>query len=488
MRQILKRLARMIAGYGMVQWAGPFLSFIFTPIITRLVSPGDYGIADYVTTIASAVGMLALFAQPQALAAHFNDRPDDDWKRALTGSALSLTLTIGLPLSMALIVLAPQLSRSAFGGLDQAVLFQIVGAAAGFSLAGTVLSAASQAALRVRWGMALSVATILGTVGGNIVYIIALRLGAAGIVLTQSTTGVVVCLTALIVARRLIGRPSGETFKRLARSGAILLPTMLSGWVLMVADRLFLVQYVSTEQLGYYAIANKITGLLHVAMTPIYSAWVALALSIQHEPDAKQRYAIMSRYIIMAVLSAALGLGLFAIEILLVMTRPAYLPAAPYVGVLAYAQVFTAFGQVLYISAVAGKRLSAVSGTVMLGAALNIVLNFILIPPLGLWGATLATVAGYGVPQLLLYVIVQRRYHVDYPARRWLALLAIQFGLLAIGLALPPLPVVLRLIIKSGLFAALLAASVLLGFITRFELEQIRLFVRHRLRLARAPR
>jgi len=372
--------------------------------------------------------------------------------------------------------------------LDQAVLFQIVGAAAGFSLAGTVLSAASQAALRVRWGMALSIATILGTVGGNIVYIIALRLGAAGIVLTQSTTGVVVCLTALIVARRLIGLPSRQTLRLLARSGAILLPTMLSGWVLMVADRLFLVQYVSTEQLGYYAIANKITGLLHVAMTPIYSAWVALALSIQHEPDAKQRYAIMSRYIIMAVLSAALGLGLFAIEILLVMTRPAYLPAAPYVGVLAYAQVFTAFGQVLYISAVAGKRLSAVSGTVMVGAVLNIVLNFILIPSLGLWGATLATVAGYGVPQLLLYVIVQRRYHVDYPARRWLALLAIQFGLLAIGLALPPLPVVLRLIIKSGLFAALLAASVLLGFITRFELEQIRLFVRHRLRLARAPR
>jgi O-antigen/teichoic acid export membrane protein len=478
----------MIAGYGMVQWAGPFLSFIFTPIITRLVSPGDYGIADYVTTIASAVGMLALFAQPQALAAHFNDRPADDWKRSLTGSALSLTLAIGLPLSLALIALAPQLSRSAFGGLDQARLFQIVGAAAGFSLAGTVLSAASQAALRVRWGMALSVATILGTVGGNIVYIIALRLGATGIVLTQSTTGVVVCLTALIVARRLIGAPSRATLKLLARSGAILLPTMLSGWVLMVADRLFLVQHVSTEQLGYYAIANKITGLLHVAMTPIYSAWVALALSIQHEPDAKQRYAIMSRYIIMAVLSAALGLGLFAIEILLVMTRPAYLPAAPYVGVLAYAQVFTAFGQVLYISAVAGKSLSAVSGTVMLGAALNIVLNFVLIPPLGLWGATLATVAGYGVPQLSLYFIVQRRYPVDYPARRWLALLAIQFVLLAIGLALPPLPVILRLVIKAGLFAILLAAGVLLGFITRFELEQVQLFVRHRLRLARAPR
>lgn len=488
MRHTLKRLIRIVAGYGMVQWAGPFLSFIFTPIITRLVNPSDYGIADYVTTIASAVGMLALFAQPQALAAHFNDRRDEDWQRRLTGSALSLSLAIGLPLGLVLIVLAPQLAQSAFNNRDQTLLFQIVGAAVGFSLCGTILSAASQAALRVRWGMLLSLATILGTVGGNIVYIIALRLGATGLVLTSSTSSIIVCLMALVVARRLIGRPSRAQLKQLAISGAVLLPTMLSGWVLMVADRLFLVQYVTTEQLGYYAIANKITGLLHVAMTPIYAAWVSLALSIQHEPNARERYAAMSRYIIMVVLIAALGLGLFAIEILLVMTRPAYLPAAPYVGVLAYVQVFTAFGQVLYISALASKSLPAVSGTVVLGAVLNIVLNFILIPRFGLWGATLATVAGYGVPQVPLYFIVQRRYPVAYPARRWLAALAVQGGLLAIGLGLPALPFVERIAIKAGLLLVLMAACVGLGLISRFEFEQAKLFVRHRLRLARAPR
>lgn len=487
MRQVLKRLVKMIAGYGMVQWAGPFLSFIFTPIITRIVTPSDYGVADFVTTIASAVGMLALFAQPQALAAHFNDRVDNAWKRSLTGSALSLSLGFGIPVGMALIILATAISQATFHSTDQVVLFQIVGAAIGFSLCGTILSAAAQAALRVRWGMLLSLATILGTVAGNVVYLIALRLGAAGMVLTSSTTSVVVCLMALIVARPLIGRPSIAQAKLMVRSGAVLLPTMLSGWVLMVADRLFLVQYVSTEQLGHYAIANKITGLLHVAMTPIYSAWVSLALSLQHEPDAKARYAHMSRYIIAAVLMAALALGLFATEILIVMTRPAYLPASPYVGVLAYVQVFTAFGQVLYISALASKSLAAVSWTVMAGAAFNIMLNLALIPAYGVWGATAATVAGYALPQVLLYVIVQRRYRVDYPIGRWLAALFIQASLLFIGLSLPPLPLIPRVTIKAALFAGLLVAYLGLGLITRFEVEQVRLFIRKRLPFARAP-
>ena len=36
MRETLKRLTKMTAGYGMVQWAGPIVSLIFTPIIHAL--------------------------------------------------------------------------------------------------------------------------------------------------------------------------------------------------------------------------------------------------------------------------------------------------------------------------------------------------------------------------------------------------------------------------------------------------------------------
>jgi hypothetical protein len=62
MRQTLQRLAKMVAGYGMVQWAGPFLSLIFTPIITRILTPEDYGVADYVSTVGAAIGTVALLA------------------------------------------------------------------------------------------------------------------------------------------------------------------------------------------------------------------------------------------------------------------------------------------------------------------------------------------------------------------------------------------------------------------------------------------
>ena len=43
----------------------------------------------------------------------------------------------------------------------------------------------------------------------------------------------------------------------------------------------------------------------------------------------------------------SLGVGLFANEILIILTRPAYLPAAPYVGFLTLMYVFTVFGFIL---------------------------------------------------------------------------------------------------------------------------------------------
>ncbi len=416
MRLMLKRLTRMVLGYGAVQWAGPLLSLIFTPILTRILNPSDYGIAEYVLTIASAVSTLALLGLPQALTTHFNDRPDDrSWQRNVTGSALALVVSIGVPVSLTLLILAPELARLGLGDTSYSLLFRLIGGSMLFGMVGAILSTAAQAALRVRWGMLFSVTSLIATALGNILFILLLRLGVTGMVLVPVVSGLALCAVSTAVVRPLIGQPNPSMVTLLLQSGLLLLPSVAAAWMLQVVDRLFLIHYVSTEALGHYAIANRIAGLLYVAMGPIYAAWTPLALSIQHELAARERYASMARYLMAAALLAALALGLFATEILIVLTRPAYLPAAPYVGFLTYVYVLAAVGTVLSTGALAGKQLKELSGAIFAGALINIALNFTLIPRFGVWGATVATVIGYAVPQVILYLILQRRYPIPYP-------------------------------------------------------------------------
>ena len=481
LREILQRLGKSIAGYGLVQWSGPLLSFIFTPIITRILNPSDYGIADYALTIAGAAGTLALFALPQALTAHFNDQRDEQWQRRVTGSALLLVLLIGVPVGIALALLAPLIAESSFRDIQYAQLFVLIGTTFGFGLCANVLTTSAQAAMRVRMGMVFGLVSILSTVAGNVLYIVVQRLGATGMILTSVSTGAVQCITTLWLMRGRIGRPSSAIVQMLFRSGAVLVPFVIASWALQVIDRLFLVYYVSTTELGYYSIANRIAALLYVAMAPFYSAWIPVSLAIEQSTRARERLAIVSRYIVAVVLSASLGLGLFAAEILIVLTRPAYLPASSYVGFLTYMYVFATLGSLLMTGAMISKQLGSISWTTLVGAGVNITLNFVLIPTYGVWGAVAATVIGYAIGPALLYIYVQRQYPIPYQTTILLSALAVQAGLMLAGMAVPALNFPIRVGIKLVLFLLFPVALVVLRVVTPFELRQARSFATTRL-------
>ncbi len=484
MRETLKRLSKIIIGYGAIQWAGPFISLILTPIITRILLPSDYGIADYLLTVVSALSTFALLALPQAITTHFNDRPEDfAWQRTVTGSALAIAATSGTTVGLILFLGAPILTARTAILADYTGLVRLIGLSFGFGIMSSALTASAQAGLRVRWGMTFSLINISFTVLGNLLFIVILRLGVTGMVLTPVVTGLAVWVTNMILMRKVIGRPTLMMIRQLLRSGLLLLPTMLSGWILQVSDRLILGEFVSATALGHYTIADRMADLVYVAMAPIYAAWTPLALASQHQDEGMARYVTISRYLIAAVLVMGLGIGLFATEILLILTRSAYLPAAPYVGFLGYMHVFSGFGTMLSTGAIMGKQLASVSVTVLLGALTNIGLNLLLIPTYGIWGATAATMIGYGVPQIVLYWWLQRRYPIPYPMGKFIAALVIQFSLQMLGLWVPAISFPIRLAMKIGIFTILPFSFIVLGMVTRFELLQAYLFARNQLRL-----
>ena len=143
MVELLQRLAKLVVGYGAVQWAGPFISLLFTPIITRAVDPGDYGVAEYILTILSAISTVALLALPQAINTHFNDRPDDrDWQRRVTGSALAITIASGLLAGAAIVVFAPSIAGGSAELSANVWLLQLSGALMVFGMSAVVLTGA----------------------------------------------------------------------------------------------------------------------------------------------------------------------------------------------------------------------------------------------------------------------------------------------------------------------------------------------------------
>ena len=117
----------------------------------------------------------------------------------------------------------------------------------------------------------------------------------------------------------------------------------------------------------------------------------------------------------------------------------------------------------------------------MAGAGVNFVLNMILIPRYGVWGATIATAIGYGASTVLLYWRMRSRWPVTYPMRLFMTALAVQFVLLTAGTLIPPMAFLPRVALKLLDLALLPIAFLMLGLITRAEARQAWLIVRNRL-------
>lgn len=470
---ILQRFSRIVLGYGVVQWFGPLISLIFTPIITRALVPSEYGTADFVLTVSSAINTMALLAIPQAIQVHYNDSTNAQWRSTLVGSALVVPLILAISLGALLYWGSDALAAYLLKNTEYGLLFQIVALTQMFSVVVGVLAAAAQAALRVRWGMAIGLTNAVVTVFGNVLFIVLLQWGVIGMISTPLAVAVSTAVLAGVLTRSLVGRPAFPQVKMLFRSGILLWPTAAAGWILLVADRFFLVQVVSMAELGDYAIANRVAVLLSVAMTPLYSAWTPLALSMGTDLVSKQRYMIMARYLVSAALFGALGLGLFAREILWILTPPSYQSAAPYVGFLTYMHVFPAIGATLFIDAMAEKGLGSLSTSVLTGAILNVILNVLLIPSLGVWGAVAATVFGYGASTLTLYTMTRKRLRVAYPMQTILIALMLQFVLLCIGLLAWSLPFPWQFIFKVGLLGVMLIGLLRIGMVTDYEFARL---------------
>lgn len=479
MRALLRRLTKISIGYGAIQWAGPFVSFFLTPIITRILNPDDYGTAEYILTISSALTTLFLFGIPQALMVHFNDHHQDQrWQRQVTGSALLVVVLLGAPTGVILLFFAAQIAQITVQDNHYTILFQLMGAGMILGFSNSVLINAAQSALRVRWGILFSLTNLIMMVTGNILFVIILRWGAIGLVLVPITTGFVLSAVTGIVARPLIGKPSLNTMKLLLRSGVLLQPALVAGWSLQLADRLILARYVSMDWLGYYTIANRIAALLYILIGPICSAWTPLVLATQKETQSTQNYASLSRYLIAVILNGSLCLGLFSNELLIVMTRPAYLPAAPYVGFLAYIHVFNVINTILSTNSMAYKYLKEISWANVAGAIVNIGLNVALIPIYGIWGATIATIIGYMIPPIVLQGVLKKHSLLPYSIKKVGSALLIHVGLLAIAALLPSTNSLISIGLKLFLLLIMQLAFLLLGIVTKIEVYQAFSFIK----------
>jgi O-antigen/teichoic acid export membrane protein len=179
-------------------------------------------------------------------------------------------------------------------------------------------------------------------------------------------------------------------------------PLMLSGMAIMVymrIDQIMLGQLLGDESVGIYTAAVKISEIVYfIPMSIAASAFPAI-VEVRKRDEALYYRRLQRLYDLMVALSLAVALPVTFLSDWMVtfLFGSAYRAAGPVLAIHIWAGVFVFLG-------VAGSKWYIVENlqkisllNTSLGAAANIVLNYIFIPRWGVAGAAWATVVSYAI-------------------------------------------------------------------------------------------
>ena len=249
-------------------------------------------------------------------------------------------------------------------------------------------------------------------IGFNILFLPVLDMGVTGYILSTILADLTTTLFLILFTRlwRAV-KPksvSRKTIWEMLRFCLPLVPTTICWWITGVSDRFMVEAMCSAELNGLYSVAYKIPNLLIYAISIFDSAW---KLSVAEEEDTEARTAFYTRVWRIYTTLAFLGGGVLILTCRLfagLLFAGDFVQAWVYIPILTTATVYCALCTFLSSVYFASKKTMWSMITAIVGAALNVTLNILLIPRWEAMGASIATLASYFAVCILRLITTHR--------------------------------------------------------------------------------
>jgi O-antigen/teichoic acid export membrane protein len=263
---------------------------------------------------------------------------------------------------------------------------------------------------------------ILINLGLNIYLIIVLDYGIEGIFISN-TIASAFSFVALLpeIIKYFIPKIDFDLLKKMLKFGIPYLPASIAATIVQVIDRPILVRLAGESALGIYQ-ANYKLGIFMMLFVQMFQyAWQPFFLNNAKDENAKRLFSkILTIYVIASSLILVI-LSLFISDFAKIeiyggrtIIGQEFLSGLYIVPVVLLAYVFHG----MYVNFQAGiyieektKYFPLVTGA---GALINIVVNILLIPQIGIMGAAVATLASYFVMASGLFIVARKFYKIEY--------------------------------------------------------------------------
>ncbi len=477
LHEALRRLGKHSLIYALGPAAQKLIGFLLLPLVTAYVgSTADYGVGEIAAVTLAVAAQLAGINLLHGMT-RFHAEYESERERA----ALVTTTLLVLCASTSVAFLAAWLLRESgarllFGDSRYAPALVLVGLI-------LVLQTIAQVGLRylqilqrsAAYGVLTTTKTVL-EVASKVWFLVPLGLSYMGLLYSVALgEGLIALVLSVWIVRRLGLSFSGAMARRLWRYSAPLFLSGLLMFVLHQADRWFVLAYGGEGAVGVYALGYKLGAAGNAVVFEAFGLiWFPFVFALRDEGEQRELCRQVATLLMALLAFVALGIALFAREIVALMADAKYAEAWRALPLVAAGYLFWALYQIVHTAFYLRERTALVAWTTAFAALCNLGLNALLVPRLGWMGAAWATLATFALLALCAWRLAERLWPVRYEAGRIAGLLALAAGAWAAGMALLPES---GLACWAGKLALLLGFPLLVwhgGFLNRAEREMIK--------------
>ena len=380
------------------------ITFLLVPLYTNVLSTNDYGTADLMTSTAQLLIPLLTLNIQDAVLRFSLDKTKNPKKIISVGCTIN---------SIALCILGIVLFLLSYFGILSFGKEYIIFLFFSFAFGGIqnsmqmYIKAIDNVKVLVYSGLASTFCSCLS----NLLLLLVFKIGILGY-LISNLVGHLVAIVIMFFSGKIYQDIRFTTDRKLIKEmivySAPLAINSVAWWINTASDKYIITFFCGAAINGIYSVAYKIPTILSTLQTIFYNAWSVSAIT-EFDKDDKDSFIgnIYSLYMCVSTIgcSAILIFNKFLASLLYAKD---FFEAWAYVPFLLLGVVFNGIALFEGCLFTAVKKTKDVSQTTIVGAIVNTIANFALIPLYGAIGAAFATMIGYFTVWLVRTISLQK--------------------------------------------------------------------------------
>jgi len=176
----------------------------------------------------------------------------------------------------------------------------------------------------------------------NIYFVVYIKKGIEGILLAGLYSSVIATLLSLGFIHRdiMLFKISGKLLKPMLKFGMPLVPSAIASAILTMANRFFLKELSTSEELGLFTLGFKFASVVTFLTMAFEVAWPTFLFTIAKDENAKNIYKKLLTYFLYVLLFTFLIISILAQDFILLIAPPEFGDAYRVVPLIVLSQIF----------------------------------------------------------------------------------------------------------------------------------------------------